>query len=174
MKTIIYTNNYNFKKNYLKELILGIILVTLSIMGLFMNSKIILKLFMYIIPIGLLLYSINIYKMAFNLRKTDTKHFVIFLLQAIFLTLLAIYVLIFPIESLNYIIIVLGIILIINSINQMIITSSVALAFTPFFIGILCLIFSNQIINTFYTLFLIIVMLVGISKILNYFYFKKR
>lgn len=173
MKTIIYTNNYDFKKNYLKDLIFGIVLVILSVMGLFMNSKLILKLFMYIIPIGLLLYSANIYKMAFNLRKTDAKHFIIFLLQAIFLTLLAVYVLIFPIESLNYIIIVLGIILIINSINQMIITSIPALSFTPFFIGILCLIFSNQIINTFYTLFLIIIMLVGISKVLNYFYLKK-
>lgn len=173
MKTIIYTNNYNFKKNYLKDLIFGIVLVILSVMGLFMNSKLILKLFMYIIPIGLLLYSANIYKMAFNLRKTDAKHFIIFLLQAIFLILLAVYVLIFPIESLNYIIIVLGIILIINSINQMIITSIPALSFTPFFIGILCLIFSNQIINTFYTLFLIIIMLVGISKVLNYFYLKK-
>lgn len=173
MKTIIYTNNYNFKKNYLKDLIFGIVLVILSVMGLFMNSKLILKLFMYIVPIGLLLYSANVYKMAFNLRKTDAKHFIIFLLQAIFLTLLAVYVLIFPIESLNYIIIVLGIILIINSINQMIITSIPALSFTPFFIGILCLIFSNQIINTFYTLFLIIIMLVGISKVLNYFYLKK-
>ncbi len=173
MKTIIYTNNYNFRKNYLKDLIFGIVLVILSVMGLFMNSKLILKLFMYIVPIGLLLYSANIYKMAFNLRKTDTKHFIIFLLQAIFLTLLSVYVLIFPIESLNYIIIVLGIILIINSINQMIITSIPALSFTPFFIGILCLIFSNQIINTFYTLFLIIIMLVGISKVLNYFYLKK-
>ena len=99
MKTVIYVNNY--KKNYLKDLILGIVLVLVSISGLFMNSKLILKILMYLVPIGLLLYSLNIYKMAFNLRKTDPKHFVIFLIQALILTLLAIYVLIFPIKSLS-------------------------------------------------------------------------
>lgn len=171
MKTVIYVNNY--KKNYLKDLILGIILVLVSISGLFMNSKLILKILMYLVPIGLLLYSLNIYKMAFNLRKTDPKHFVIFLIQALILTLLAIYVLIFPIKSLSYIIIIFGVFLIVSGINQMMLTKSSMLSFPSFFIGILCLLFSNQIINTFYTLFLIIILCVGLSKIFNYFYFRK-
>ena len=167
MKTIVYIKNN--KKNNISDLIIGILLLTIAFSGLFMNSKLILKLVMYLIPIALLVYSINLYKIAFGLSKTDKKHFILFLMQAILLTLIAIYIVFFPIDSLNYIIIFLGSILIINSINTMILTDSKALSFMPFLFGIILILFSNQIINTFYTLFLIILLFLGISKVIHFF-----
>ena len=167
MKTVIYVNNN--RKSSIIDLIIGIILFIISFTGLFMESKFILKLVMYLIPIGLLLYAINTYKIAFSLRKTDKKHFIIFLLQAIILTLGSLYVIYYPIESLNYIIIFIGTILIINSINTMMLTGSSALSFMPFLIGILLILFSNLIIDTFYTLFLIVLLFVSISKITKFF-----
>lgn len=171
LKTVVYVNNSKYnKKKSIGDLIIGILLLIISFSGLFMNSKLILELVMYLIPIVLLLYAINIYKIAFSLRKTDKRHFIIFLVQGLILTIGAIYVLWFPIESLNYIIIFIGLILIINSINTMMLTGSSTLSFMPFLIGIILILFSNQIINTFYTLFLIILLFIGISKLINYFY----
>lgn len=174
LKTIVYTNFNNFKKkNSITELIWGIILIIIAGAGLFMDSKLILKLFMYIIPLALLLYSIRIYKIAFYVKKNHMKNFIIFFTQAILLTIASIYVILFPIESLNYIIIIGGILLIINSLNKMMITGTTTFAFLPFLMGILCILFSNQIINTFYTLFLIIILFIGVSKIMNFFYLRR-
>ncbi len=174
MKTIVYTNINKFKKkNSITELIWGIILIIIAGAGLFMDSKLILKLFMYIIPLALLLYSIRIYKIAFYVKKNHMKNFIIFFTQAILLTIASIYVILFPIESLNYIIIIGGILLIINSLNKMMITGTTTFAFFPFLMGILCILFSNQIINTFYTLFLIIILFIGVSKIMNFFYLRR-
>lgn len=168
MKTIIYVNSG--KKNIIGDLIIGVLFLIISISGLFMNSKFILKLFMYIIPVALLLYAANIYRIAFKLIKTDKKHFIFFLIQALLITLCALYVILFPIESLNYIIIFIGVIFIINSINTMLLTRSNMLSFTPFLIGILLILFSNSIIETFYTLFLIVLLFIGISKIITFIY----
>lgn len=175
MKTVIYVNNNKFnKKNNIGDLIIGLLLLIISFTGLFMNSKFILKLVMYLIPIALLLYALNTYKIAFALRKTDKKHFIIFLIQAIILTITAIYVIFFPIESLNYIIIFIGLILIFNSINTKLLTGSTFLSFTPFLIGLLLVLFSNQIINTFYKLFLIILLFIGLTKISRFLYKSKK
>lgn len=173
MKTIIYTNNFN-KKNTIFDLILGIIMILLAFTGLFMNSKFILKLVMYIIPFIILLYTIKPYKMAFYFLKKDIKKFIIFFLQAITLTIGAGYVLFFPIQSLNYIIIIIGILLIINSFNNILLTDNKSVSFFPFFLGIICILFSNGIINTFYTIFLIFILFSGISKVTKYIYDKKR
>lgn len=175
MKTVIYINDNKKRKNKgLGDLIIGILFLIIAFTGLFMNSKFILKLVMYLIPIALLLYSIHILKLAFSLRKTDKKHFIIFLLQGILIILGALYVIIFPIESLNYIIIFIGALIIINSINTMLLTGSRFLTFTPFLTGILLILFSNQIINTFYTIFLIILLFVGISKVTSFIYKIKK
>lgn len=176
MRTIIYTNNSfeKRKKSDFFDLILGIIFIIISISGLFMGSKLILKILMYIIPIAILLYAGNIYRIAFSLAKTDKKHFIIFLIQGIILTTVSIYSLLFPLESLNYIVIFIGAILIINSLNTMMLTNSRTISFMPFFIGIILILFSNQIINTFYTLFLIILLFIGISKLTSFFYKLKQ
>lgn len=175
MKTVIYVNGNNFnKKKGIGDLIIGILLFIISFTGLFMNSKFILKLVMYLIPSALFLYALNTYRIAFSLRKTDKKHFFIFLGQGILLTLFSIYIIVFPIESLNYILIFIGGIIMINSINTMLLTGSGCLSFMSFLTGSMLMIFSNQIINTFYTLFLIILLFVGITKVTNFFYRLKK
>jgi len=170
MKTVIYVNNNFNKKSSIGDLIIGILFLIISITGLFMNSKFILKLVMYLIPLALILYAIHTLRIALSLRKTDKKHFFIFLIQAIILILGAIYVVLFPIESLNYILIFIGAIIMINSLNAMMLTHSGCLSFIPFLTGMLLILFSNQIINTFYTLFLIILLFIGLSKISTFIY----
>ena len=169
MKTVIFVNNDFKKKNGLGDLIIGLILFAISFSGLFMGSKFILKLVMYLVPFGLLLYALNILRIALSLIKTDKRHFVIFLIQAILIITGAIYVILFPIESLNYIIIFIGGIIIINSINTMLLTGTTFFSFGPFLIGILLILFSNSIINTFYKLFLIVLLFISISKITKFF-----
>ena len=168
MRTIIF-KNYN---NKISDLIFGILLIVISFSGLFMGSKLLLKLIMYIIPFIMLLCTIKPYKMAKYFFNKDIKNFIIFLSQAIVLTIGALYVLFFPIESLNYIIIIIGLLLIIHSINNMLLTNSKTLSFFPFILGFICVLFSNSIINTFYTLFLITTLFIGISKVTNYLYNK--
>lgn len=168
MKTIIYTNDFN-KGNKIKDLIYGLLMSTISFSGLFMESKLILKLIMYIIPIIILLYSIKLYKIAFYFSKKNLKKLIISFLQSITLTSVAIYIIFFPIESLNYVIITIGVLFIINSLNNIILYNT-KLSFPSFFFGILCILFSNVIINTFYTFMLIIILAIGISKVTTYFY----
>jgi hypothetical protein len=169
MRTVVFVNNNFKRKNSFGDLIIGLLLFAISFSGLFMGSKFILKLVMYLVPIGLLLYSLNILKIAISLFKTDKKHFVIFLIQAFLIMVGAIYVIWFPIESLNYIIIFIGGILIINSINTMLLTGTSALSFGPFLLGTLLILFSDSIINTFYKLFLIVLLFISISKITKFF-----
>lgn len=173
MKTIIYTNTSS-KKGNIFDLILGILMIITAFSGLFMGSTLVLKLIMYIFPIIILLYSIKPYKIAFYFFKKNIKRFVAFIIQAIFLTISALYILFFPVESLNYIIIFIGILLIINSINNMLLTNSKGLSFIPFLFGAVCVLFSNQIISFFYTILLIFILFTGISKIITYNYYNKK
>ena len=172
MKTIIYSNNN--KQGKITDLILGITMILVAFSGLFMGSTLVLKLIMYIFPIIILLYSIKPYKIAFYFLKKDFKRFIAFIIQAIFLTISALYILFYPVESLNYIIVFIGILAIINSINNMLLTNSKRLSFMPFLFGTICVLFSNQIINFFYTILLIFILFTGISKIITYNYYKKR
>lgn len=167
MKTIIYSKSIN-NKSKITDLILGILMVLVAFSGLFMGSKLVLKLIMYIFPIIILLYSIKPYKIAIYFFKKDFKRFIAFIIQAILLTLSALYILFYPVESLNYIIVFIGILAIINSINNILLTSSKRLTFIPFLFGAICILFSNQIINIFYTILLIFILFTGISKIITY------
>ena len=172
MNTIIYTN-INFKRNKKREvfdLILGIIFIIIGFSGLFLGSTFVLKLVTYIIPLILIISAIKTYKLSYSLKKTDFKHCIVFLIQAIILTILSIYIIIFPLKSLNYIVIILGVLSLLNSLNQMFISNIKTISFIPFVIGILCILFSNQIINTFYTLFLLFI---GVSKVFEFIYKRK-
>lgn len=173
MKTIIYSSN-STNKGKVTDLILGILMILISFSGLFMGSKLVLKLIMYIFPIIILLYSIKPYKVAIYFFRKDFKRFVIFLIQAILLTISALYILFYPVESLNYIIIFIGLLSIISSINNMVLTSSKRLSFIPFLFGAICILFSNQIINFFYTILLIFILFTGISKIITYNHYNKK
>jgi len=173
MKTIIYTNNFN-NKGKITELILGIVMILVALSGLFMGSTLLLKLIMYILPVILLLYSIKPYKMAFYFFKKNIKRFLIFIIQAIILTISAIYILFYPVESLNYIIIIIGVLSLINSINNMILTNSKYFSFLPFLFGTICILFSNQIISIFYTLLLLFILFIGVSKTTSYIHKNKN
>lgn len=169
MKTIIYSNNIS-KKGKITDLVLGILMILVAFSGLFMGSTLVLKIIMYIFPVIILLYSIKPYRIAFYFFKRDFKRFIPFIIQAVLLTLSALYILFYPVESLNYIIVFIGVLLIINSINNMLLTSSKRFAFIPFLFGAICILFSNQIISFFYTILLIFILFTGISKIITYSY----
>ena len=168
MKTIIISN-YNKNDAKPSNLIFGILMILISLSGLFMGSTLALKLLVYIFPIIILIFSIKSYKMAQYFFKKDIKRFIIFITQAIFLTTFALYILFFPIESLNFIIIGIGILTLISNINNMIIYNSKRLSFTSFIFSLICMLFSKQIINIFYTILLLFILFIGISKTTTYF-----
>ena len=122
----------------------------------------------------MLLYSIKPYKVAFYFLRKNIKRFIAFLIQAILLTIISLYILIFPVESLNYIIMIIGGLLLINSINNMILTNSKALSLFPFILGSICILFSNQLIRIFYTFILLLILFIGISKLTTYIYQNKK
>jgi len=172
MKTIIISN-YNKNKPAISNLIFGILMILISLSGLFMGSTLVLKLLMYIFPVIILICSIKPYKMAIYFLKKDLKRFIIFITQAVFFTLSAIYMLFFPTESLNYIIIGIGILTLISNINNMILYSKNRLSFTSFIFSAICILFSKQIINMFYTILLLFILFLGISKTTTYFIQKR-
>jgi len=158
--------------NNIKNLITGIILCIISISGLFLDTKLALKLVMYIIPIILIIYSLKTIKMALYFKKNYISRFIILFIQALLIITLALYIIFNPIESLNYLIILGGLILLINCINNIIFYKT--RSYFQFILAILCIVFSNEIINTFYTIFLISILFIGISKITTYLYLRKK
>ena len=166
MKTIIYTN-----KNYKKEdkftlLTKGILALIVSIAGLCFNSKLILKLFVYIFPIGLIIYSLTILRKCLYCFSKNKKEAVSFLIKGIIPLLIAIYIIFNPINTLSLIITIIGSIILINALWSFLILGYLPIA--QIIIAILCISFSNAIINTFYNLFLIFVFIYGLYKVFEF------
>lgn len=168
MKQVII-NNDQFKENLKKyrnfNLIQGIILIVIGVTGLFFNSKILLRMAVYVFPIFILSYVVKIIMMAFQIRKTDTKMFWVMIVQALLLFIGSVYVIINPFDTLQYLIVGVGVLFIVNSIVKFISTKGSITPVATTVIGVLCLIFPNQIIDIFYTIVLIIILIVGIFKL---------
>ena len=87
-KVIIVNNNFteslkeSFRKFKLFNLIQGIILIIIGVAGLFFNAKIILRLAVYVLPLLLLSYVAKTLIMAYPLRKSDFKTFIVMIIQA--------------------------------------------------------------------------------------------
>lgn len=168
MKEVVIIND-NFKENLKKyknfNLLQGIILVIIGITGLFFDSKILLRLAVYVFPILVLSHMVKILMSAFAIRKGNIKHFWVMLVQALLLFLGALYVIINPFDTLNYLVMGIGLLFVINSVVQFIFTKGSIAPVATIVVGVLCLIFPNQIIDIFYTIILVIILIVGVFKL---------
>lgn len=169
MKEKIIIINNNFKENSKKyknfNLIQGIILVILGITGLFFDSKILLRLAVYVFPILVLTHAAKVLVNAFSVRKTDIKSFWFMIIQSFLLLICSFYVIINPFDTLQYLVVSAGVLLIVNSIVQFVFTKGSIIPAASTIIGVLCIIFPSQIIDIFYTIILVIMLIVGVFKI---------
>lgn len=162
-----------YKKQYSKELIydliLGIILVLISISGLFFGSKLLLKIGIIIFPLLLLIYGINLLMISSSLLKNFPKQASSFAIQAILALIVAIYIILNPIETLSYILIIAGCFIIFNSIFKILLFGSYV-PVTTLLIGIIMVLFSNELINIMYYFIMILVLMAGTGLITNAYY----
>lgn len=168
MKEVVIIKD-DFKEHLKKyknfNLLQGIILILIGITGLFFDSKILLRLAVYVFPILVLSHMVKILMSAFAIRKENIKHFWVMLVQALLLFLGALYVIINPFDTLNYLVMGIGLLFVINSVVQFIFTKGSIAPVATIVIGLLCLIFPNQIIDIFYTIILVIILIVGVFKL---------
>lgn len=155
----------NIKKYKLFNLVQGIILLIIGISGLFFNSKIFLRLAVYVLPLLLLSYTAKNVIMAIAIRKDDPKSFWIIICQSILLFISAIYVIFFPFNTLNYLVTGIGVLLVLDSVVKFIYTSGSVYPITSTILGLLCLVFPSQIVNIFYKFALAIILIIGLLKI---------
>ena len=66
-----YKNQY--KKELITDLVQGIILLLISCSGLFFGSKLLLKIIIYIFPLFILTYAINLFSMGMSSIKNNSK-----------------------------------------------------------------------------------------------------
>ncbi len=154
------------EKTQVFGLVQGIILFIIAFAGLFLESKILLKLVVYLIPLLLIVYSMRLLTIAERLKKLDTSISITYLIQSILTMIISVYILCHPLDSLNFILIAVGLIIIINSISAMTYEKSY-LPVGSIFIGIMLMLFPKEIVTTFYTLFLIVLLIYSIWKIIT-------
>lgn len=167
-----YKNQYT--KELITDLIQGIIFLLTSCAGLFFGDKLLLKLFIYIFPVFILTYSINLLSLGIGLIKTRRNQALSFFIQALIYAVFAIYIFLNPISSLGFILVTIGVIILINSIIKMIYFPNYVPLGSLLGAGILIL-FADTLINLFYTLAMTFLLFFGISKISKFMYsFKNR
>ena len=162
-----FTDNIkeSFRKFKLFNLIQGIILIIIGISGLFLNAKIFLRLAVYVLPLLLLSYVAKTVILAYPLRKTDIKNFSIMIIQSILLLISALYVIFYPFDTLQYLVMGIGVLLVLDSVVKFIYTKGSIYPVTSTILGLLCLVFPNELINIFYKAILAIILFIGIFKI---------
>lgn len=166
MRTIIYTNKTKKPEDKYTTLVKGILALIVSISGLCFNSKLILKLFVYIFPIVLIIYASSILRKALYCLTKNKKESISFLVKGLIPLFIAIYIIFNPINTLSLIISIVGALILVNALWSFLIIGYIPIS--QIIIGLLCVAFSNVIINTFYTLFLIILLVYGIYKIFEF------
>lgn len=162
-----YKNQY--RKELITDLIQGILFLIFSCSGLFFGSKLLLSIVIYIIPLFILIYSINLFSMGFSIFKNDKRKSITFFIQSLMFVLFAIYIFLNPIKSLNYVLVIIGAVIITNAIIKAIYFPNYFPVGSFIFGGIL-IIFSEALINFFYTIAMFILLFFGVSKISKFIY----
>lgn len=162
-----------YKNKYRKELILdfiqGIILLSISCAGLFFGSKLLLKLVIYILPLFILTYSFTLFTMGISSFKNNRKQGISLFVQSLLFAFLSIYIFLNPIDTLGFVLVVFGTIIIANAIVKMFYFPNF-LPIGSFIFGGILIIFSEALINFFYTLVMLFLLLYGINKISKFIY----
>lgn len=166
-----YKNQY--RKELITDLIQGIILLIISSAGLFFGSKLLLKLVIYIFPLFILTYAVNIFNLGLMTFKVTKKQGISSFIQAVIFAFLAIYIFINPISSLGMVLVVIGSIIVANAIMKMLLFPNY-LPIGSFIFGGILIVFADGLINFFYTIVMIFLLLYGINKISKFIYSLKN
>ena len=162
-----------YKKQYQKELITnliqGIIICCLAGSGLFFGSKLLLQVVIYIFPIFILTYSINLLSLGLGIIKTNHNQGISFFIQALIFAIFAIYIMINPIKSLNIALVIIGSLIVLNAVIKMFYYPDY-LPLGSFIGGGILILFSETLIDLFYTIVMLFLLLYGIGKIINAIY----
>ena len=153
-----------FKKELITDLIQGIILLIIACSGLFFGSKLLLKIVIFIFPIFILTYAVNLFSMGISIIKTNTKQGLSFFIQSFIVTLFAVYIILNPLNTLGFVLVAIGALILANAIIKMIYFPNY-LPIGSFIFGGILILFSNFLIDVFYFLVMIILLMIGISKI---------
>ncbi len=153
-----------YQKELLTDLIQGIIITIIAVAGLFFGSNLLLKLVIYIFPILIMTYAVNLFSMGLPVIKVQRNQGISFFVQAALITLLALYILFNPIDSLGFVLIILGALIIANAVIKMIYFPNY-LPISSFICGGLLMLFSEALINLFYMVVMIFLLIYGVSKI---------
>ena len=154
-----------YKKDLVFSIILGIILIVIAISGLF-GSKLLLKIGIVLFPVLMIIYAINLLTIGFSMYKNYKHQARSYFLQALLVALIALYIIINPIETLNWIIILVGIFIIANGLVKMIYFPGY-IPLLSFIGGGLLILFSNLIIDFIYFIVLGILFGKGLSLLMN-------
>lgn len=158
-----------YRKELITDLVQGILLLIIAFCGLFLGDALLLKLAIFIFPIFILTYAINLLSMGLGVIKYNQKQGITFFMQAIIFAGIAIYIFLNPIKSLGFILVVLGGIIIANAIIKMIYFPN----YTPvgsIVCGLFLMIFADLLIKFLYTIAMIFIMMYGIAKISKFIY----
>ena len=162
-----------YKKQYKKEvgyeLFLGILLIVISISGLFFGSKLLLKMGIIIFPLLILCYGIKLLLISLSLLKNFPKQASSFIIQALLAFIIAIYIILNPIETLSLILIIAGAFIVANSIVKILLFGSYV-PVTTLLLGILLMLFSNELINIMYYFVMVLVLMAGAGLITSSYY----
>lgn len=166
-----YKNQY--RKELITDLVQGIIFLVISCAGLFFGDKLLLKLFIYIFPIFILTYAVNLFSLGLGAIKKHKNQAISFFIQAFIFALFAVYIFLNPITSLGFVLVIIGAIILVNAIIKMIYFPNYVPLGSLIGAGILIL-FADTLINLFYTLVMIFLLFFGISKISKFIYSLKN
>ncbi len=157
-----------YKKQYRDEMVTnfiqGLILVTIALLGIIFGQKILLKLIIYIFPLFILTYAVNLFIMGLRSLKINMKTAISFFIQAVIPFGLALYIFFDPISSLGLVLVIIGILIILNGIIKMIYFPDY-IPVSAFITGGMLILFSDFLINLFYTMVMVFLLFVGIGKI---------
>lgn len=168
---LIITNFTTNKKNPITYLIKAIICILISIIGFIFDKKLLIKIIISIFPFLILAYSIKVYIMAFKLIKTDKKHFLIFLVQALVLSIISIYILFNPINTISIILKGIGLLILFSSISNFLLTNRLPILSS--IVGLIFFLIPNFIINILQTILLLIILIYGLVQLSIYHSLKK-
>lgn len=166
-----YKNQY--RKELITDLVQGIIFLIISGAGLFFGDKLLLKLFIYIFPLFILTYSVNLFSIGMGALKKHKNQAISFFIQSLIYLFFAIYIFLNPISSLGFVLVIIGVIILINAIIKMIYFPNYVPLGSLIGAGLLIL-FADSLINLFYTIVMIFLLFFGISKISKFIYSLKN
>ena len=158
-----------YKKELIYELILGVLLIVIAISGLFFGSKLLLKMGIIIFPLLILSYGIKLLLISMSLFRNFPKQASSFLIEAFLTFIIAIYIIINPIETLSFILIIAGAFIVASSIMKIMLFGSYV-PVTTLLLGILLMLFSNELINIMYYFVMVLVLMAGAGLITSAYY----